>query len=91
MIRGILRVVRQAGDLVPKGANFRLQLIALLLEALEGDLVIAALTAGLPPEYVDRTGTDAAFSGRMTMAKSAKQLIEKAAAPKMVPPTPPQP
>jgi hypothetical protein len=61
------------------------------MEALEGNLVMGALFADIPAESVDRTGADADLSQRITMKKRATELVEVAATPKMVPPTPPQP
>jgi hypothetical protein len=61
------------------------------MEALEGNLVGASLTADIPAKYVDRTGADADLWGRSDMVKQATKLLAAAGAPQMTPPTPPLP
>jgi hypothetical protein len=81
-----LGTLKLLAEIVEKGEPRDAILALAYMKALEGKLVGGAVIARTPVKDVD----DDEDSFRATMIKLAKEMVEKVANPKMVPPTPPQ-
>lgn|GEM_PF-5512187 len=73
-----VETLRLLVDVVRGGAPKDAVLAAAYADALSGDAVVAALAAGFPLEYVDRTGADAERSGRTNLLKRSVEHLETA-------------